>query len=150
MSDSKKEEDSTAPEVVEETPKTEVVEEAPVVAEAEAEEAKEEKAPETVPAAREEAEKEAEEEEVEVVEEKVYTIPIGKLGYATDRGHRAPKAIRDVRNYVSRHMRAEEVSISNEINETLWARGINKPPRKVVVRAVKDKEGKVVVYPAKT
>jgi large subunit ribosomal protein L31e len=47
-------------------------------------------------------------------------------------------------------MRADEVSISNEINEALWERGINKPPRKITVRAVKDKEGKVVVYPAKT
>jgi len=114
--------------------------------------AKEEKIPETTPTApAPETEREAgEEEEVEVVEEKVYTIPISKLGYATDRGHRTPKAVRDVRNYVSRHMRADEVSISNEINEAIWERSINKPPRKIVVRAVKDKEGKVVVYPAKT
>lgn len=147
MSDSKKEEDQTpVPEVVEEETKT-PLEEAPVVAESKAEE---EKAPETAPAAHEKAEKEAGEEEIEVVEEKTYTIPIAKLGYATDRGHRAPKAIRDVRKYVSRHMRADEVLISNEINEAIWERGINKPPRKVVVRAVKDKEGKVVVYPAKT
>lgn len=90
------------------------------------------------------------EEEVEVVEEKTYTIPIGKLGYTTDRGHRAPRAVRDVRKYVSRHMRSDEVSISNEINSSIWAAGINKPPRKIVVRAVKDKEGRVVVYPAKT
>jgi large subunit ribosomal protein L31e len=146
MSDSKEEDKPTLPEVVEEESKSQL-EEAPVAAESEAEE---KRAPETVPAAREEAEKEAGEEEVEVVEEKVYTIPIGKLGYATDRGHRAPKAIRNVRNYVSRHMRADEVSISNEINEAIWKRSINKPPRKIVVRAVKDKEGKVVVYPAKT
>jgi large subunit ribosomal protein L31e len=46
-------------------------------------------------------------------------------------------------------MKAEEVSLSNEVNSVIWARGINKPPRKVKVRAVKDKEGKVVVYPAK-
>jgi len=96
------------------------------------------------------AEPEAGEEEIEVVEEKIYTIPVSRLGYTTDRGHRAPRAVRDVKNYVSRHMKADEVAISNEINATLWASGINKPPRKITVRAVKDKEGKVVVYPAKT
>jgi large subunit ribosomal protein L31e len=101
-----------------------------------------------VPAAAER--EEAGEEEIEVVEEKVYTIPISRLGYTTDRGHRAPRAVRDVRQYVSRHMKADEVAISNEVNEKLWAKGINKPPRKITVRAAKDKEGKVVVYPAKT
>jgi large subunit ribosomal protein L31e len=105
---------------------------------------------ESVPAAAEVEKPETGEEEIEVVEEKIYTIPIGRLGYATDRGHRSPKAVRDVRAYVARHMRADEVSISNEINQAIWGRGINKPPRKITVRAVKDKEGKVIVYPAKT
>jgi large subunit ribosomal protein L31e len=47
-------------------------------------------------------------------------------------------------------MKAEDVAISNEINSAIWSRSINKPPRKITVRAVKDKEGKVIVYPAKT
>jgi len=109
----------------------------------------EEETKESVPAAAE-AEKEPEEEEIEVVEEKIYTIPISRLGYATDRGHRSPKAVKDVRTYIARHMRADEVSISNEVNEAIWERGINKPLRKITVRAVKDKEGKVIVYPAKS
>jgi large subunit ribosomal protein L31e len=139
----KEEEPATVPETVEEEPQTPpVVESTPVESEVE------EKPAESVSAAgKEEVEGE---EEIEVVEEKTYTIPIAKLGYTTDRGHRAPRAVRDVKKYVSRHMKADEVSISNEINATIWARGINKPPRKIVVRAVKDKEGKVVVYPAKT
>jgi len=152
MSNSENEE-TTAPQ-----PAEEAVEQKPLV-EAEAVEAEteekiaetEEKTAESIPAAGEpEKEKEPGEEEIEVVEEKIYTIPIGRLGYVTDRGHRAPRAVRDVRAYVSRHMKADEVAISNEINEALWARGINKPPRKITVRAVKDKEGKVIIYPAKT
>jgi len=104
---------------------------------------------ETVPAAAE-AEAAEGEEEIEVVEEKVYTIPLRHVWVVTPRGKRAPRSVRDVRNYVARHMKADEVAISNEINSELWARGINKPPRKITVRAVKDKEGKVIVYPAKT
>ncbi|MGD0423015.1 MAG: 50S ribosomal protein L31e [Candidatus Bathyarchaeia archaeon] len=104
----------------------------------------------STPAAAEVEKEKSDEEEIEVVEEKTFTIPVARLGYATDRAHRSPKAVRDVRAYVARHMKADEVSISNEINQALWERGINKPPRKITVRAVKDKEGKVVVYPSKT
>jgi large subunit ribosomal protein L31e len=46
-------------------------------------------------------------------------------------------------------MKADEVAVSNEINSEIWGRSINKPPRKITVRAVKDKEGKVIIYPAK-
>jgi large subunit ribosomal protein L31e len=96
-----------------------------------------------------EAEEEEGEEEIEVVEEKFYTISLRHVWVVTPRGKRAPRAVRDVRAFVSRHMKAEEVAISNEINSAIWSRGINKPPRKITVRAVKDKEGKVIVYPAK-
>src|SRR4030067_569088 len=36
--------------------------------------------------------------------------------------------------------------ISKEINEKIWSRGIEKPPRKIRVRAAKDKDGNVTVY----
>ena len=109
--------------------------------------------PEAAQGKAEEVEPEAEEkegeEEIEVVEEKVYTISLRHVWVVTPRGKRAPRAVRDVRAFVSRHMKAEEVAISDEINSAIWSRGINKPPRKITVRAVKDKEGKVIVYPAK-
>ena len=114
------------------------------VAEPEAEEAE----PAETPAVA--AEEAAEgEEEIEVVEEKVYTISLRHVYAVTPRGRRAPRAVRDVRNYVARHMKSEEVAVSNEINSAIWSRSINKPPRKITVRAVKDKEGKVIIYPAK-
>jgi len=148
MSNQEEQDDSTvAPPPAEEKTERETVSETEHAAVEPVEEKKE--PTESVPAAAETEKEEPGEEEIEVVEEKIYTIPIGRLGYATDRGHRSPKAVRDVRAYVARHMKADEVSISNEINQAIWGRGINKPPRKITVRAVKDKEGKVVVYPAK-
>ena len=36
--------------------------------------------------------------------------------------------------------------ISNDVNERVWMRGIEKPPRKIRIRAAKDKEGNVTVY----
>jgi large subunit ribosomal protein L31e len=105
----------------------------------------------TVSAAEEkEEEGEEAEEEIEVVEEKNYTISLRHVWVVTPRGRRAPRAVRDVRDYVSRHMKAEDVSISNDVNAAIWSRSINKPPRKITVRAVKDKEGKVIVYLPKT
>jgi len=112
-------------------------------------EEKEEETVESAPAAAEKEEGEPEEEEIEVVEEKVYTIPLRHVWVVTPRGKRAPRAVRDVHDFVSRHMKSEEVAVSNQINQAIWSRGINKPPRKITVRAVKDKEGKVIVYPAK-
>ncbi len=40
----------------------------------------------------------------------------------------------------------ERLVISNQVNEKIWSRGIEKPPRKIRVRAVKDKEGVITVY----
>jgi len=45
-------------------------------------------------------------------------------------------------------MKTDEVSLSEAANSMLWQRGISKPPRKIRVRVVKDKEGKVIVFPA--
>jgi ribosomal protein L31E len=38
------------------------------------------------------------------------------------------------------------VKISNAVNEEIWKRSIKKPPRKIKIRAVKDKEGQVIVF----
>ena len=97
----------------------------------------------------EEAEEEEEKEEIEVVEERICTIPFRKV-WSTPMGKRTPRASRVLRAFVKRHMKAENVEISNEVNEELWARGIRKPPRQITVRLVKDKEGRVIVYPATT
>ncbi len=107
------------------------------------------KKPEEKEAEAEEEEAEAEEEEIEIVEERVCTIPFRKV-WATPRGKRTPRASRMLRDYVRRHMKSEDVQISNEVNEELWARSIKKPPRQITVRLVKDKEGRVIVYPAAT
>jgi len=95
----------------------------------------------------EEEEEEEEGEEIEVVEERTYTIPLRKV-WGPPRGKRTPRAVRLLRAFVKRHMKVENVEISNEVNEELWARGIRKPPREITVRLVKDKEGRVIVYPA--
>jgi len=98
--------------------------------------------------------KEKEEPEEDIVEERFYTIPLGKA-WIVPRKKRAPKAARIVKSFVLKHMKVrteaegeeepERLVVDNEVNEKLWSRGIEKPPRKIRVRVVKDKEGVVTV-----
>lgn len=98
------------------------------------------------------------EEEEEIVEERVYTIPLVKA-LARPPNKRAPRAIQLIREFIIRHMKLEipveaeeekedlpRLVISNEVNEKIWSRGIEKPPRKIRVRAAKDKDGNVTLY----
>ncbi len=131
-----------------EEPEEDVLE--PEVPEEEDEEAEEEE--EFVEAKGRKAAKEELDEDI--VEERFYTIPLGKA-WISKRKKRAPKAARIVRSFVLKHMKvrtevedeeeAERLVIDNEVNEKLWSRGIEKPPRKIRVRVVKDKEGVVTV-----
>ncbi|GAA5818141.1 MAG: 50S ribosomal protein L31e [Methanobrevibacter sp. CfCl-M3] len=68
--------------------------------------------------------------------ERVYTIPLRKAK-RVQRTIRAPRAIREVQNFLKKHMKAEEVKLDNKVNEKIWERGIQKIPSKVKVKAVK-------------
>jgi len=87
-----------------------------------------------------------EEEGLEIVEEKFYDLNLRRL-WSAPREKRTPKAVRFLREYIGRRMKTDEVSISEATNRMLWARGISKPPRKIRVRAVKDKDGRVIIFP---
>ena len=39
-----------------------------------------------------------------------------------------------------------QLVVSQEVNEKVWSRGIEKPPRRIKVRVTKDKDGNVTVY----
>ena len=96
--------------------------------------------------------------EEEIVEERIYTVPLRKAWIAPP-NKRAPRAMRILKSFITRHMRLEarkeereeeeeskKLIVSNEVNERIWSRGIEKPPRKIRVRAAKDKEGNVTIY----
>lgn len=86
-----------------------------------------------------------EREEKEIVEERFYKIPL-RQAWISPVKKRAPRAMRVLRGFVRRHMKVEDPVISTDVSERVWRRGIEKPPRSVRVRVVKDKEGIVTVY----
>ena len=124
---SKKEPEIEEIEEVEET--QEVEEETPV-------ETKETKAP---------IEEEPEEEE-EIIDERIYTVPLRKAYWTGSRLRRSNRAVRILRHFVERHMKPEELLIQPEVNERIWAKGIQKPPRRVRIRATKNSDNLVRVY----
>ncbi len=77
----------------------------------------------------------------------VYVIPLGRV-YWGRRTNRAGRAVKLVRRFVQRHTKADQVLITNEVNEYIWSRGREKPPRriKVIVKVeeveVEEEEGK--------
>ena len=78
--------------------------------------------------------------------ERILTIPLSDVKNIP-RTKRAPVAVRKVREFVGRHMKAdlEEVWLDDTINHAIWARGIQKPPSKLRVRAIKFEDGLVEV-----
>jgi large subunit ribosomal protein L31e len=146
------------PELEEITEETSEKEEEPAETEAESIEEEKPALPEEE-AKRPAREKEAEKEE-EIVEEKIYTVPLSRAWIMPAR-KRTPRAMRILRSFITKHMKLEtrkegeekedeeepaQLIISDEVNRKVWARGAEKPPRKIRVRAAKDKEGNVTVY----
>ena len=123
--------------------KTEVSEEEPEIEEIE--EIKEEiEAPTEVE--KVEAEEAEVEEEEEIIDERIYTVPLRRAYWTGSRLRRANKSVRILREFVQRHMKPEELLIQPEVNEVIWARGMQKPPRRVRIRATKNADNLVRVY----
>ena len=104
--------------------------------------------PEAAKEVEEPVEAEEAEEEIEIVEEKFFTVNL-RDAWATPRKKRAKKTVKILKDFVKRNMKVEDFKISGGINEAIWKRSLQKPPRKLKIRAVKDKEGNVIVFPVK-
>ncbi len=76
--------------------------------------------------------------------ERIYTIPLRRAKHGT-RSKRANRAVDDVRNFLTRHMKSEQIWIAGEVNESLWSRGKFTIPSKIRVRATRFDDGVVEV-----
>lgn len=76
--------------------------------------------------------------------ERIYTIPLRKVK-AGSRNKMANRAVREVREFLTRHMKSEDVWLDAAVNEAIWARGMYTVPSKLRVRAVKFDDGVVEV-----
>ena len=77
-------------------------------------------------------------------QERLYTVPLGKAR-AAQGYRRAKKAIRIIKEFAQRHMKGENVKISEGVNQAVWSRGAEKPPRRITVLIRKDEDGTIHV-----
>ena len=98
------------------------------------------------PAAEVEPTEEELEEEEEIIDERIYTVPLRRAYWTGSRLRRSNRAVRILKKFVERHMKPEELLIQPEVNERIWNRGIQKPPRRIRIRATKNADNLVRVY----
>ena len=84
--------------------------------------------------------------EEEIIDERIYTVPLRKAYWTGSRLRRSNRAVRILREFVERHMKPDELLIQPEVNERIWERGIQKPPRRIRIRATKNADSVVRVY----
>ena len=73
-------------------------------------------------------------------ESKEMVVPL-RAAWAVTRTQRAARAMKEIRKHVTRHMKVtedEELWIDEAVNHAIWARGIQKPPRKIRVVATRE------------
>ncbi|MDR2203298.1 MAG: 50S ribosomal protein L31e [Nitrososphaerota archaeon] len=96
----------------------------------------------------------------DIVKERLYTIPLQKAMVRPPK-RRSPRAMQLVKIFVAKHMKMAttvteeddelpQLIITPEVNEKIWSKGIEKPPRKIRVRVTKDKDDNVTVYLAES
>lgn len=79
--------------------------------------------------------------------ERILIIPLRAKARRSAKNKRMNRSVKEIRAFVSKHMAADipDVSISQQLNESIWRAGFHNPPASVKVRAAKDEEGKVRV-----
>lgn len=76
--------------------------------------------------------------------ERIYTIPLRKTKDLV-RSRRADLAVRDVKRFLSRHMKSETIWLDATVNELLWKNGKFSIPSRIRVRATRFNDGVVEV-----
>lgn len=75
---------------------------------------------------------------------RVYMVPL-RNAFEAPPYRRAKVAIRIIKEFTIRHMKASQVKIKVDVNELIWARGIRKPPRRIKLEMERDEDGLVSV-----
>ena len=61
----------------------------------------------------------------------------------------------DLRNQFLKHLqdrlaflKSDKIKVSKDLNESMWSKGIQNPPRRITVKMVKDTDGVITISPA--
>ena len=77
-----------------------------------------------------------------MVEEKVFNIPL-RGTHDKQRRRRASNAIKIIRDFLIKNTKTANIKIGKSINDVLWKKGIQNPPRKIRIHVIKEED---VIY----
>lgn len=77
--------------------------------------------------------------------ERTYTIPLRKAFLRAPDYKRAKRSVNEIRYFLQRHLKSDDIKIGKHLNDAIWARGGKHPPSKIKVKVLKDKDNKVLV-----
>jgi large subunit ribosomal protein L31e len=75
---------------------------------------------------------------------RVHMVPL-RRAFEAPKYRRTKVAVRLIREFTTRHMKAKEIKIEKDVNLALWSRGIGNPPRRIKLEMERDDEGLVSV-----
>jgi len=75
---------------------------------------------------------------------RTYIVPLG-VAFEAPPYRRAKVAMRIIKEFTTRHMKAHDVKIKEDVNKLIWVRGIRKPPRRIRLEMERDEDGLVSV-----
>ena len=70
-----------------------------------------------------------------------YIIPLRRKFLSAPKWRRSKKAVAVLRDFITKHMKCENVIVCAELNEHIWSRGSKHPPGKVEVIALRFNDG---------
>lgn len=87
--------------------------------------------------------------------ERVFTIPL-TVTKIVPKTKRAPRAIKEIKEYIRKHMMdktseedeekdKKEIWLDYKLNELIWSKGIEHPPSRVRVKAIRFEDGLIEV-----
>jgi len=70
-------------------------------------------------------------------EERTYVIPLRKEFLKAPKYKRSKKAIKAIREFLTRHLKSNDVRLGKELNLDVWKHGMKNPSSKIKIHAVK-------------
>ncbi|MBU0929852.1 MAG: 50S ribosomal protein L31e [Nanoarchaeota archaeon] len=69
--------------------------------------------------------------------ERIHVIPLRRAFLKAPNYKRTKRAVNEIRNFICRHMKVEDVRIGSKLNDYLWINGNKNPPSKVKIKTRK-------------
>ncbi|MFH0876219.1 MAG: 50S ribosomal protein L31e [archaeon] len=75
--------------------------------------------------------------------ERTYNVPLRKAFRKSPRYKKSKKAIAELKKFLAKHMKSDNIKIGKVLNEHIWENGVRCPPHHVKITVVKEDDGTV-------